>query len=62
MAAVTRGLPFGLARIVAPDMPGFLLINSFTFGCALGILTALHAALRWLVFRRDTTDAAGGGR
>jgi hypothetical protein len=62
MAAVTRRLPFGLAGIVAPSVLGFLVINSFTFGCDLGLLTALHGGLRWLVFRDKRRPARGPDR
>jgi putative flippase GtrA len=49
MAAIVRGLPFGLARIVAPSMLGFAVINSCTFAVDLALLTAFHGALRWPV-------------
>ena len=42
--AVAR-LPFGLDRIVAPTFLGFCLINGFTFGVDLLLLTVLHGAL-----------------
>ena len=48
-AAITRRLPFGLARIVAPNMAGFVIINSGTFATDLVLLTALHGGLRWPV-------------
>ncbi|MHC9292906.1 GtrA family protein [Mycobacterium sp. LTG2003] len=35
-------LPFGLKNVVAPTFLGFVLINSFTFGVDLMILTVLH--------------------
>jgi putative flippase GtrA len=38
-------LPFGLSSIVAPTFLGFVLINSFTFGVDLLLLTALHGGL-----------------
>ncbi|MFD0688065.1 GtrA family protein [Actinomadura fibrosa] len=47
MAAVARGLPFGLSRVVAPSFLGFALINGFTFAVDLGLLTALHGGLGW---------------
>ncbi|MEU0964883.1 GtrA family protein [Streptomyces sp. NPDC005917] len=40
-------LPFGLARIVGPSLLGFVLINGFTFGIDLGLLTVFHSGLRW---------------
>jgi len=49
MAAVVRSLPFGLARIVAPDMLGFAVINIGTFSVDLALLTELHGGLRWPV-------------
>jgi putative flippase GtrA len=49
MAAIVRRLPFGLARIVAPNMLGFAVINSCTFTIDLALLTALHGGLRWPV-------------
>jgi putative flippase GtrA len=45
--AVAR-LPFGLDRIVAPTFLGFCLINGFTFGVDLLLLTVLHGGLRIL--------------
>ena len=42
---VVARLPFGLKRVVAPTFLGFCLINSFTFGVDLVLLTALHG---WL--------------
>jgi putative flippase GtrA len=44
MAVVAR-LPFGLSSIVAPTFLGFVLINSFTFGVDLVLLTLLHGGL-----------------
>ncbi|MFD8495529.1 GtrA family protein [Amycolatopsis sp. NPDC059657] len=44
-AAVVRRLPFGLSRIVAPNFLGFALINGFTFGVDLALLTLFHG---WL--------------
>jgi putative flippase GtrA len=42
---VVARLPFGLYSIVAPTFLGFALINSFTFGVDLVLLTLLHG---WL--------------
>jgi putative flippase GtrA len=42
---VVARLPFGLNSIVAPTFLGFCLINSFTFGVDLVLLTALHGGL-----------------
>jgi putative flippase GtrA len=46
MAACVRRLPFGLARIVAPSLLGFAVINLFTFAVDLLLLTTLHGGLR----------------
>jgi putative flippase GtrA len=43
--AVAR-LPFGLNSIVAPTFLGFVVINGFTFGVDLLLLTGLHGILR----------------
>jgi putative flippase GtrA len=44
-AAVVRRLPFGLAGVVAPSFLGFALINGFTFGVDLMLLTVCHSGL-----------------
>ncbi|MGW4485490.1 GtrA family protein [Amycolatopsis sp. NPDC004368] len=49
-AAVVRILPFGLSRFIAPSFLGFVLINGFTFGVDLGLLTVLHGGLGWPVW------------
>ena len=49
MAAIVRRLPFGLARIVPPNVLGFAVINSCTFTIDLSLLTALHGGLHWPV-------------
>jgi putative flippase GtrA len=41
----TARLPLGLSSIVAPTFLGFVLINSFTFGVDLVLLTLLHGGL-----------------
>ncbi|MBF6083450.1 GtrA family protein [Nocardia cyriacigeorgica] len=41
--SVVARLPWGLDRIVAPTLLGFALINSFTFGVDLVLLTTLHS-------------------
>ncbi|MFD9964095.1 GtrA family protein [Amycolatopsis sp. NPDC058986] len=46
-AAVVRRLPFGLSRVVAPSFLGFALINGFTFGVDLLLLTTFHGWLGW---------------
>lgn len=40
---VVARLPFGLNSIVAPTFLGFVLINSFTFGVDMALLTLLHS-------------------
>jgi putative flippase GtrA len=42
-ARVVARLPYGFDRVVAPTFLGFALINSFTFGVDLTILTLLHS-------------------
>jgi len=49
MTVIVRRLPFGLARVVPPNLLGFAVINGFTFACDLALLTALHGGLRWPV-------------
>ncbi len=49
MTAVTRGLPFGLSHVVAPNVVGYLLINLCTFFIDLGLLAVFHGGLRWPV-------------
>ena len=39
---VVARLPFGLSSVVAPTFLGFRLINSFTFGVDMVLLTTLH--------------------
>jgi putative flippase GtrA len=43
--AVVVRLPFGLRSVVAPTFLGFCLINGFTFGVDLAILTSLRSRL-----------------
>jgi putative flippase GtrA len=43
--AVVARLPFGFKSVVAPTVLGFALINGFTFGVDLLLLSALHAGL-----------------
>ena len=43
---VVRALPVPLNEVVAPTFLGFALINTFTFGVDLAILTALHGGLQ----------------
>jgi putative flippase GtrA len=49
MAAITRGLPFGLARIVPPSLLGFAVLSALTFAVNLALLIGLHGGLRWPV-------------
>jgi len=43
--AVVACLPLGLKSVVAPTFLGFVLINTFTFGFDLLLLSGLHAGL-----------------
>src|SRR6476469_7392867 len=43
--SVVSRLPFGLNSLVAPTFMGFVVLNSFTFGVDLVLLTVLHGAL-----------------
>jgi putative flippase GtrA len=43
---VVNRLPFALSRVVAPTFLGFAVINGFTFGVDLLLLTGLHGLLR----------------
>jgi putative flippase GtrA len=43
MAAAVRRLPWGLARVVPASLLGFAVINGFTFGVDLALLTALRS-------------------
>jgi putative flippase GtrA len=47
MTAVTRRLPFGLSRVIAPSLLGYLLINLCTFFLDLALLAAFHGGLKW---------------
>ncbi len=49
MAAIVHRLPFGLARIVAPNLLGYAVINTGTFAVDIALLTVLHGALHWPV-------------
>jgi putative flippase GtrA len=46
MTAITRRLPFGLSRVIEPNMLGYLLINLCTFCIDLGLLGLLHGKER----------------
>jgi putative flippase GtrA len=46
MTAITKRLPFGLSKVVEPNMLGYLLINLFTFCIDLGLLALLHGKER----------------
>ena len=43
---VVNNLPAPLNSVVAPTFLGFVLINTFTFGVDLAMLTVLHGVLR----------------
>ena len=45
MAVVVERLPFSLSRVVAPSLLGFALINGFTFGVDLVLLTLFRGGL-----------------
>jgi putative flippase GtrA len=47
MTALTRRLPFGLSRVVAPSLLGYLLINLCTFFLDLAVLAVAHGVLKW---------------
>ncbi|MGW6276899.1 GtrA family protein [Kribbella sp. NPDC055071] len=50
-AAVVRRLPGRFSELVPPSLIGFIVINGFTFGVDLGLLTVFHSGLRlplWL--------------
>jgi putative flippase GtrA len=40
---------FGLRRLIAPTVIGFVLINGFTFAVDLTVLVSLHSGLGWPV-------------
>ncbi|HEY0472317.1 MAG TPA: GtrA family protein [Kribbella sp.] len=51
MAAIVRRLPWGLSRVVPPSLVGFVVINGFTFGVDLALLTIFRSGLNlpiWL--------------
>src|SRR5260370_41120376 len=47
MTALTRRLPFGLSRLVAPSLLGYLLINLCTFFLDLAGLAAPPGVPKW---------------
>jgi putative flippase GtrA len=49
MSAVVRRLPFGLDRVVPPNLLGYAIINGSTFGVDLSLLTLFHGRLGWPV-------------
>ena len=46
MTSITGKLPFGLSRVVAPSVIGYLLINLCTFLLDLALLAAFHGGLK----------------
>ncbi|MFV8052090.1 GtrA family protein [Mycobacterium sp. 48b] len=56
---VVRRLPAPLDSLVAPTFLGFVVINTFTFGVDLAILTALHGGLRIALPLAVTVGYAG---
>jgi putative flippase GtrA len=62
MAAVVRRLPWGLSRLIPASLLGFVLINGFTFGVDLALLTALRSWARlplWLAITLAYAAAFG---
>jgi putative flippase GtrA len=49
MAAIVRSLPFGLHRVIAPNMLGFAVISTVTFSLNLVLLIVFHGMLGWPV-------------
>jgi putative flippase GtrA len=45
MTAISRRLPFGLSRVIPPNVVGYLLINGTTFCLDLALLTMFHGGL-----------------
>lgn len=48
-ARAVEMLPFGLERLIAPTLLGFAVINGFTFGVDLALLTLFHGRWDWPV-------------
>jgi putative flippase GtrA len=49
MSAIVHRLPLGLSKIIPPSLLGFAVINGFTFGVDLTLLTLMHGVLPlWL--------------
>jgi putative flippase GtrA len=49
MAEITARLPFGLVRVIAPNMLGFAVISTATFTLNLVLLIVFHGTLGWPV-------------
>ena len=49
MSAIAVRLPFGLARVIAPNMLGFAVLSTVTFGLNLVLLIVFHGVLGWPV-------------
>lgn len=45
--AVIRVLPFGLSRVIPPNLLGYAVINGFTFAVDILLLTLFHGGLGW---------------
>ncbi|WP_328328975.1 GtrA family protein [Kribbella sp. NBC_00382] len=45
MAGIVRRLPWGLSRVVPASLLGFIVINGFTFGIDLGLLTIFRSLI-----------------
>ena len=49
MQRASRALPSSISRVVPPSLLGFAVINGFTFGVDLVLVTLAHGALGWPV-------------
>ena len=49
MSAIAVRLPFGLARVIAPNMLGFAVLSTVTFSLNLVLLIIFHGVLGWPV-------------
>jgi putative flippase GtrA len=58
MAAVARRLPFGVSRIVPASLLGFAVINGFTFGIDLTLLTIMRSGFGWPLWLSITLSYA----
>jgi putative flippase GtrA len=49
MTAIAARLPFGLDRVIAPNMVGFAVLSTITFSLNLVLLIVFHGELGWPV-------------